>query len=281
MAIAQEAYRLQLPAPAKGDVSRVVLSSRQSLRFLKLDAFGNEIRNDTTDSSANLTYTDTVLDQHDQKTTRFRRQFERAAQSVNNCDPVPMACEGKTVLIDTRDGKTQVTWEGGEVVSDSFVQQMEAAINNGKAQFAALSKVDPLPQWPVKEGETWSVDIANLIRDCESKHGCSITGATGTAKLEKVEKRGNSRFAVLSVRVHVPLKSIDQGDKHIALQEDSGMTWESTYDFCFDGTSTSFATTNRFSFLTAGRTPEHNGLSTRLRLETEVELSETRTPQQK
>ena len=75
----------------------------------------------------------------------------------------------------------------------------------------------------------------------------------------------------------MPLTSIVQGDKHITLQGGCGMTWESTYDFCIDGTQSAIATRNRFHFLTAGLAPEHHGLATRLRLEMDVDLQETRT----
>jgi hypothetical protein len=264
---AQENYTLQLPAAAKGDVSRVELSMRQSFRLLKLDALNNEIRNDTNLASSSLCYVDTILDQAGGQTTRLRRTFERAVQTVNDSNPVTMACHGKTVLVEMNDGKAQVTWEGGEQVPSAFAQQMEA-----------LLKVDPLPKLPVKAGESWKVDIAGLVRDCEAKHGCDVTGATGSATLEKVEKRDGSLFAVMVVKVHVPLKRIVQGDKRITLQDGCGMTWESTYTFCIDGSSTAFSTRNHFSFLTAGTAPEHNGLSTRLRLETDVDLMETRAP---
>jgi hypothetical protein len=279
-ACAQDTYNLKLPLAAKGDVSRVEFSMRQSFRLLKLDAFGNEFRNDSNDAGAGLIYVDTILDQSDQKTTRFRRHFERAVQTVDTSDPVPMACHDKTILVEVKDGKTQVMWEGGQMVPDSFAQQMEAILKGSKENFAALTKVDPLPKAPVKVGESWTIDIRDLVRECEAKHGCEVTDPSGTAVLEKVEKREGHLMAVMVVKVQVPLKCITQGDKRIALNNGSGMTWESTYEFCVDSSTTAFKTHNRFHFLTSGTAPERNGLSTRLRLETDVELSETRVPGQ-
>jgi hypothetical protein len=273
---AQDSYTLKLPAAAKGDVNRVAFSMRQSFGLIKLDVFGNEIRNDNNDATSALTYVDTILDQAGGQTTRFRRQFERAVQTVNGCQPIPMLCDGKTVLVEVKDGKTQATWEGGEMVPDSFAHQMELILKGSRDSFASFCKVDPLPSLPVKVGETWTVNIAKLVNDCEAKHGCEIKGASGSATLQKVEKRGASLFAVMSVKVQVPLTCIVQGDKRISLNDGCGMTWESTYDFCVDGTSTGFATRNHFHFLTAGTAPEHHGLSTRLRLETDVDLSESR-----
>jgi hypothetical protein len=273
----QESYSLKLPVAAKGDVSRVEFSIRQSFRLMKLDAFNNEIRSDVNDATSGLTYVDTILDQVGGQTTRFRRQFERAVQTVDGSDSIPMFCHGKTVLVEVKDGKTQVTWEGGDAVPDSFARQMEQVLKGSRENFAAFSKVDPLPALPVKVGDTWTVDISNLVSDCESKHGCEVKGASGSATLQKVETRGSSHFAVMTVKVHVPLKCIVQGEKRITLQEGCGMTWESTYDFCIDGTSSAFVTRNHFHFLTAGLAPEHHGLSTRLRLETDVDLNESRS----
>jgi hypothetical protein len=277
-ASAQEAYTLKLPAAAKGDVSRVEFSMRQSFRLLKLDAFGNEIRDDLNEATSGLTYVDTILDQVAGQTTRFRRNFERVVQSANGSDPIPMPCHGKTVLVEVKDGTTQVTWEGGESVPDGFARQMEAVLKGSKENFAAFSRVDPLPGLPVKVGETWTVNISNLVSDCEAKHGCQVTGASGSATLQKVEKRGDSLFAVMLVKVQVPLKCIVQGERRISLQDGCGMTWESTYNFCIDGTSSALLTRNHFNFLTAGTAPEHHGLATRLRLETDVELTEARVP---
>jgi hypothetical protein len=277
-ASAQEYYTLKLPLAATGDISRVEFSMRQSFRMLKLDAFSNEIRNDSSDGSTGLTYIDTILEQVDGKTTRLRREFERAVQSVDAGELVAMTCQGKTVMVEVKDGKTQVSWEGGNMVPDSFAQQMEAVLKGSKENLATLSKVDPLPKLQVKVGDSWTVDIAALIAECEAKHGCEVAGASGKASLEKVEKRDGKLFAVMVVKVQVPLKCITRGDKRISLNDESGMTWESTYNFCIDGSSTAFQTRNRFHFLTAGTAPEHSGLSTRLRLETEVELNETRAP---
>jgi hypothetical protein len=277
-ATAQEGYTLKLPAAAKGNVSRVEFSFRQSFNLIKLDAFSNEIRNDTNDASSGLTYVDTILDQVNGQTTRFRRQIERAVQTVNGSDPIPMLCHGKTVLVEAKDGKTQVTWEGGESVPDNFARQMELILKGSKENFAVMSKIDPLPSLPVKVGETWTINISNLVSECEAKHGCEVKGASGSATLQKVEKRGGSLFAVMVVKVHVPLRCIVQGEKQITLTDGCGMTWESTYDFCIDGTQSAFATRNHFQFLTAGLAPEHHGLATRLRLEMEVDLRETRTP---
>ena len=92
-------------------------------------------------------------------------------------------CQGKTVLVETKDGKTQVTWEGGESVPDNFARQMELVLKGSKENFAAMSKIDPLPSLPVQVGESWTVSISNLISECEAKHGCEVKGASGSATL--------------------------------------------------------------------------------------------------
>jgi hypothetical protein len=277
VATAQESYLLKIPAPDQNNVNRVECGMSQTFRMAKHDAFGQEYKSESSFASSHLVYIDTFLELKDGEVSRFRRHFNTATQCVKDDPAAVMSCEGKTVLVEIKDGKTQLRWENGEPPPSSFVAQVEALLKQGKGQLGEFAHVDVLPGFAVKVGQSWSVDVDALVRNCQEKQGCEIKGVKAEATLQKVEKREGSSFAVVLVKVHIPLKRIEQGKRAINLDDASGMTWEATYDFCCDGTCSALETRSHFHFLTDGRSPEESGLSTHLRLDTEVDLSERRT----
>jgi hypothetical protein len=277
-AAAQPAYTLKIPEPATNDVNRVDCNVSQAFGLSKYDAFGKQYHDESTYTGSRLIYNDTILETVAGKITRFRRQFEVAQQSVRDDPAMVMACQGKTIIVENRDDKIALTWENGQPPPDGFVRQVEALLKGNKEQMGAFARVDPLPNGAVKAGDSWDIDIGALVRECQEKHGCEIKGAAAKAKLVAVEKRDIGTFAVVKVHVFVPLERIQRGERVLKLTSDSGMTWDATYDFCCDGTCSAFKSENHFRFMTTGNTPESSGLSTRVRLDTQIDLIESRSP---
>ena len=103
-----------------------------------------------------------------------------------------------------------------------------------------------------------------------------MTGAKGVGTLKQIYDEPSGKRAKVEVRVHIPLKTLRSGTKQIELKEGSGTTLESVYNFACDGKDSYYASTGRLTFLVAGSAVEPDGTTSRLYLETTVDLIEGR-----
>jgi hypothetical protein len=276
LATAQETYTLKLPSQAKGDIRRVGFDMQQSIGVLRLDTFGSELGNRTSQSSSKLAYVDEIRDALNGQVTHYRRRFETATQTVNDANPAFLAIHGKSVVVDRRQGTPQLTWEDGKPASDGITGPMEDALKEGKDNLGAMSSFEPLPSRPVKVGESWNVDITAIVKDCEAKHGCKLTGATGVGTLKEVYKGANGSCAKVEVHIRVPLRTINNGDHSMDLAEGSGTALDAAYDFGLDGKDSYYASAMQMKFLATGSNPEGDGTQSRVRIELGIELREQR-----
>jgi hypothetical protein len=273
---AQDAVALKMPLQVKGDVRRVVYDTDQSLSLLRLDMFGAELKQRASRVASQLTYVDECLDADRGDVKRFRRRFENATESVNDSNPAVLAIHGKSLLVDRGSGPAQITWEEGKPLSDGITGPIEAAIKEGKDKFGGIASFEPLPDRPVQIGESWNIDVSAIVKDCEAKHGCTLTGATGVGTLKEIYQGPKGRCAKVEVHIRVPLCTIKSSQREMALTDGSGTTLDGYYDFALDGDSF-YSSTIRMTFLATGRNPEADGTSTRLRMELAIDVKEQRS----
>jgi hypothetical protein len=277
LASAQEAVTLKFPPPAAGDVLRMEFNARQAMRTLRLDAYGNDLLGSRNSAGSLIVYNDEILDVDAGKVTRFRRTFESVAESVNDSMPLILSCHGKTVLVDERGLKREVTWENGEPAGDTLSQKIDDLLRGSRERAAGLHTFDPLPAAAVKPGDTWNVDVSAMVKECQAKHGCAIEGATGTAKLAKVYDGPRGKRATVEVHISIPLQTIRTATKKIDLSDGSGTTLDATYDFACDGKDSYYASGSRMTFIADGRAVEPDSTTSRMRLEMTMELKEHRS----
>ncbi len=277
LATAQETYTLKTPPFAVGQTHRVSMSVVQTTGTIRLDPFGGQIKDRTSTFASQLTYLDQFLDVDKDKVARFRRKFENATETVNDSNPTQLAIHGKTVLVDHRGGARQVDWEDGRPSSDGVTGDMENALRDGKDKLACLASFEPLPGRPVRVGESWDIDISAIVKDCEAKHGCKLTGATGKGTLKQIYQGAKGPCARVEVNIHVPLSTVNNGDKQMQLNEGSGTFLNAVYDFALGGEEVAYASAMQLHFLAAGSSPEADGTATRIRIDLTVDLKENRS----
>ncbi|HYV34653.1 MAG TPA: hypothetical protein VE988_03050 [Gemmataceae bacterium] len=276
---AQDTFTLKMPPQAKGDVHRVSIDMRDSTRVLRIDMFGNEFKRHITSAASLLSYADECLAVDNGTVTSFRRHIESAAQIVNEGDPIFLAVHGKTVRVDQQNGTRQLTWEDAPARPDTFTEQLEQELKDGKDKKAAIASFDPLPGQAVKVGESWNIDVSAIVKDCEAKHGCKLTGATGTGTLKEVYQGAKGQCAKVEVHIKVPLTTLKAGETVIELKDDSGTSLDGIYDFALTAGDSHYQSVMRLNFQAVGTTAERDGTSARLQIETAVELKEQRVGQ--
>jgi hypothetical protein len=277
LATAQDAIALKMPPQAKGDVRRVVYDTDQTVRLQRLDMFGTEIKERASRVASQLTYVDECLDADNGEIKRYRRRFENATETVNDANPTILAIHGKTLVVDHRSGPPQIIWQDGKPLSDGITGPVEDAIKEGKDKLGGIASFEPLPDRPVKVGESWNIDVSAIVKDCEAKHGCKLTGATGIGTLKEVYQGAKGRCAKVEVHIRVPICTIKSGERQMALTDGSGTTLDAYYDFALDGSDSHYSSKIRMAFLATGRNPEADGTSTRVRMELGIDLKEERS----
>jgi hypothetical protein len=261
-----------MPPRSKGEQRTVSFDMQQAVRMLRLDTFGSDLAEQTHRSAAKLVYRDEVLEVDKGEVTQYRRRFETATETVNDSNVVVLPLHGKTIVVDRRSGKPQITWEDGNPVTGSLID----AIKEGKDMIGNMASFEPLPDHPVKVGDSWNIDVSAIVKECEAKHGCKLTGATGIGTLKEINQSAAGPRAKVEVRIRVPLRTIQGSEHELDLSDGSGTTLDAIYEFALGNHDNFYASAMQMKFLATGTNPESNGTSTRLRIELTVDLKEQR-----
>ena len=277
LATAQETFTLKLPPKSNGDTNSVTFEMQQTIGTLRLDTFGVELKDRNSRHGSKLMYVDEWLDLDKGEVTRYHRRFDCATENVNDVPPVTLAIHGKTLLVDRRQGAPQLTWEDGKPASDGMSGPLEDALKDGKEKLGAMASFEPLPNRPVKVGESWTIDVSAIVKDCEAKHGCKLTGATGLGTLQEVTQGAEGPCARVEVHIYVPLRTIKTTDKVLELNAGSGTTLDAVYDIALTSGDSTFASAMQMKFLATGSNPESDGTTTRVRIELEIDFKEQRS----
>jgi hypothetical protein len=276
VAFAQETFVLKLPPQGKGDVHRVSVDMEQTIGMQRLDTFGAALNDRTNNQISRLAYVDEFLDADKGEITRFRRRFESAIESANSAQPTFLPIHGKTLLVDRRNATPQVTWEDGKPITDGVAATLEDALKEGKDKLGAMASFEPLPGRPVTVGDSWNIDVSAIVKDCEDKNGCKLTGATGVGILRQIYPGAKGPCAKVEVKIRVPLHTIKNGDVVLALSDDSGSVLEAVYDFALGGTDSWYESTMHMTFKATGKNLERDGSTSRLRVDLAIDMKEQR-----
>lgn len=256
-AAAQDAVTLKLPGAGKGDKVEQRSEARQRLAATKLDAQGRVVFEQNTLTLSQLDFTDRVLER-DARSSRTLRHFTRAVQDADGRE-VPLPLHGRTVLVVTRDGVTELRTEQGEPLPGASMHPAPVTAA-GEVQPASL-----VPPGPVRVGETWALDLRGWMRpEMEAR------GGAGAARLLRVYREGAMLCATVEFRVDIPLTAMTVQGRRLELLAGSRLTSRGTLEACIDGTSTWHVERGANGIVTRVHAPGADGLDTRLDYESEI-----------
>src|SRR5437762_8473898 len=128
---AQDAYPLTIKEAAKGDVRQCDISQNtlSSTKIVRL-ANGQALHEKTTRNAQHNFYRETVLDRQSgqRRPTRLRRQYEKATLWTEGKQTV-LPYQGKTVLIESREGVYVFSIEGGRPLADEADRLRDREVN--------------------------------------------------------------------------------------------------------------------------------------------------------
>ncbi|MBI1917648.1 MAG: hypothetical protein HYS12_23380 [Planctomycetes bacterium] len=274
---AQDAFPITINEPGKGDlrlcdVSQNTLSSTKIVRL----AGGQSLHEKAASNAQHNVYRETILDRQpgQQRPTRLRRQYEKAAVWTEGKQTV-LPYQGKTVLIESRQGVYVFSIEGGKALADEADRLLDREFNREDA--LDLQRLI-LPGRAVRLDQAWTIDMTPIARAWERNTMMRIDAAksTGTGRLTKVYQKDGHRFGMMAIRLEMPIAALG-ADKPIRTDAGSRVRMDVVLNCCIDGTSSTG--TLRASFWVDGtaEVPTGDGQRARLTFTTRGSLQKLHT----
>ncbi len=284
-ALAQETYRIKLKEPEKGDTA--LYCKRNTVRSnLKLTDNNGKIIDETRANKLDdRRYRQTVLEKRPgaKRADKLERQY-LTAERYEGGRKVTMSYQGKTLLIEKRDGRYLFRIKGGQELDVNSSNPEEA---NAASELSAEFKMGPaalqdlghewvLPQKAVALGESWKIDPGPVVRELEAEGALKIdaTRATAAGRLVRTFRRDGRQFGVIDLQMDLPILSLTEGGK-TARVKDGKLAIRLALAGCIDGTS--FANSLRGTVqANLDATLEFMGMPLQLTVRLDAELDEAR-----
>jgi hypothetical protein len=239
-----DAYPIKIKKGGQGDVSTQDKQSTETASVKLEDPDGKVLQDKKEERVITEAFKETIQEKvKGKKATKLRREYTKATVKAGK-NETTLPYQGKTVLIEKKDGKYHFTIEGGEELMGKDAELFDKSFNKADDSDDELLEKAILPQKPVKVNETWKIDsdalVKSLTKDMKQALPVDKSKAGGTGKLIRAYKKDDKQFGVLDVKIDLPLKGefpIGAGQK-APIQEGSKMTMRMEVDTCIDGTAT-------------------------------------------
>jgi len=233
---AQE-YAVKIKHPGLGDRSLVKVTNNEDIEFKLLDDGGNALIDAKETKAKKFVFSDVGLERAaaGDELVRVRRKYEHAERKIKG-ERQTLPFQGKTVLIEKKDGQFHFQIEGDEAIEGKDAHELHEEFNKGGTR--KLMTDHFLPRKLVKVNEKWTYDVAPLAKAFTTDGKIEIDEAksTGAGKLTKVYQKNGKQFGVVELTMAFPITQFtgDDGVKHTP--KNSKLTIKAEVDGCIDGT---------------------------------------------
>jgi hypothetical protein len=246
----EDAYTIKVKKNGKGDVTTEDKQEIEDSKVKIEDPDGKVLQDKKEVKTTTQAYKETILEKEaGKKATKLRREYTKATVKTGD-DEKTLPYQGKTVLIEKKDGKFHFTIEGGAELTGKDAALLNKSFNKDAKDDSDGDDLEKaiFPKKPVKVNESWSIDAPALIKSFEKDSNQPIpvdkAKVAGTGKLLKAYKKDGKQYGVLDIHIDVPLKGdFPLGPGQSApVRAGSTMTMRIKVDGCIDGTSSDAVT---------------------------------------
>jgi hypothetical protein len=235
---AQPAFPIQFKDPGPGEVVEVNRTEDSQSHVRVLDMAGKVVLDRADKKLTTVLYQETALVKEPGKLAeRLRRRYAKAQVQAGG-KTISLPYEGKTVLIEKRDGKYRFVIEGGDALAAQDAPLLESEFNSKRLNHLEMRKV-LLPTKPVRVDESWTIDPSPLIRDLAQADGGALTvdreKAAASGRLLAVRDQEGRRFGKVTFTADLPLTELRQGEKRVPVQPGTKLSLAKTMEGCMDG----------------------------------------------
>jgi hypothetical protein len=239
LANAEDVYSIKVKTPGEGEAVTINHTQKLASRTLGTDANGKTLVDVTKKLTEMFVYTETILAKDsDKRPTRLRRRYEKA-EIVEDDKTTSLPYQGKTVLIEKKDGKYSFTFDGGKDLTAEEAARLDQEFNQKSGFETDELEALVLPGKPVAVGSPWKIDLEPLAKEITKNGNAEIDGAKGigTGVLQKVYSKNESQFGALHIKAELPMKTMGKGEKKLILDDGSKFVMGLDFDCCIDGKS--------------------------------------------
>ena len=238
----EDAYSITVKKAGQGDVTKQDKRETETSSVKVEGPDGKALQDQKQERTVTEAYKESILaKEKGKKATKLRREYSKAVVKVGK-NETTLPYQGKTVLIEKKDGKYHFQIEGGDELTGKDAELLSKSFSAGGEDDVSeeLDKIF-LPQKPVKVDETWKIEPDALVKafskDPKQPFPVDKSKVAGTGKLVRAYKKDGKQYGVLDVKVDLPLK----GDfplvpgQSAPIQAGSKMTLHVEVDACIDG----------------------------------------------
>jgi hypothetical protein len=241
---ADEAYIIKIKEVNKGDEFLVDRRETEQTHVQVLDPDGKALQDKEDKNSTTFVFRETVLDKPEGqgRATRLRRHYEKAQVTKNEVFQA-LPYQGKTLLIERKDGKYRFQIEGGEVLTgkDAEALDEEFTKDNDREEREFMKAL--FPSKAVRVNDSWKFDPQLILKSLEKELKGEVAVETAKplamGKLLKAYKKDGQQFGVFEFRLELPLKGklpLDKDNKAV-LQPGARLTTVVKADICINDKS--------------------------------------------
>ncbi len=205
---------------AAGDVYQVQKNETATLSTKVKDASGKALLDTKQVTVETSVFRETVLKCDGKLPTQLQRTYERA-QLTTDGNTTALPYQGKTVLIEKKDGCYYFTQDGKELTGEDAQLLVKEFALGAEAQ-ADLERAI-VPATAVKVNDTWKLDLTQFAKATAQAGAMEIDTARGkgTATLLKVYPKDDRQFGEVKVSLTLPIKSLGKGILKVTTQDGS------------------------------------------------------------
>jgi hypothetical protein len=236
----QPTYPIRFKDPGQGETVEINRTEESQSQVRVLDAAGKVALDRTDTKVTTFVYQETTLEKETDKVpTRLRRHYEKAQVQADG-KTLALPYEGKSVVIEKRDGRYRFLVEGSAALAAQDVPHLEAEFNSNRLNYLEMRRV-LLPAKAVQVNDPWTIDPAPLIRDVAQADGGALTvdraKATANGRLLAVQEKDGRRFGKVTIAAELPLTELRQGEKRVPVQPGTKLSMAKTVEGCIDGSA--------------------------------------------
>lgn len=203
-------YPIKIKKSAQGDVIRLDREETDDSSFKREEPDG-KVSNERKERTVLQSYKETIVAKEEGKrAVKLRREYTKAIVKTGDKETV-LACQGKTVLIEKKDGKYHFAFEDGKELTGNDAELLNREFNKGgdDGDDADMEKAF-LPAKPVKAGEPWKIEPAVITKAFEKGASQPLPmdkeNVKGEGKLVRAYKDGDRQYADIDIDINIPLK---------------------------------------------------------------------------
>jgi hypothetical protein len=279
---AEDTYTLKLKESVTGDVAVVEDSYTTTTTMKVLDAAGKALDDKAKKETVTYVFTETTLAREAGKpASKLRRHYDKA--EVKDGDKTtPLPFQGKTVVIERKDGKYSFQTDDGKDLSEDDATRLRDEFKGKDEDMPDPIKVF-LPAKAVAVNDPWKIDMDVVLKQMAKTVPASFDAgkSKGTAVLTKVYKKDDRQFGVIHLDIELPVKSFGEGANKLAADDGAKFTIGMDMDVCIDGQAVVGTAKNDMKMDVSAAVPLPGGGKGKVVLSSQVSITQTQKEQPK